>query len=66
MTISGSGLDWHDVDSYFRPNAIGKYSFVADNKIVFNKPGRQFDTVIMMDCSQCPMHPQLKGAFHET
>ena len=23
VTISGSGFDWHDVDSYFRPNAIG-------------------------------------------
>lgn len=65
VTISGSGIDWHDVDSYFRPNGIGKYSFVGDNEIVFNKPGRQFDAVIMMDCSQCPIHPQLKGAFHE-
>lgn len=25
---------------------------VPGNKIVFNPPGRQFDTVIMMDCSQ--------------
>ena len=23
--IGGSGLDWHDVESYFRPNAIGRY-----------------------------------------
>ena len=27
VTISGSGFDWHDVESYFRPNAIGNYSF---------------------------------------
>jgi len=65
LTISGSGIDWHDLDSYLRPNGIGKYSFVGDNEIVFNKPGRQFDTVIMMDCSQCPIHPQLKPVFHE-
>ena len=65
VTISGSGLDWHDVESYLRPNGIGKYSFVGDNEIVFNKQGRQFDTVIMMDCSQCPIHPQLKSVFHE-
>jgi hypothetical protein len=65
VTISGSGIDWHDMESYLRPGGIGKYSFVADNKIVFNKPGRQFDTVIMMDCSQCPIHPQLKATFHE-
>jgi len=65
ITISGSGIEWHDLESYFRPNAIGRYSFVGDNEIVFNKPGRQYDTVIMMDCSQCPIHPQLKGTFHE-
>ena len=38
----------------------------ADNKIVFNSAGRQFDAVIMMDCSQCPIHPQLEGAFPES
>ncbi len=65
VTISGSGMDWHDMESYFRPNGIGRYSFVGDNEIVFNKPGRQFDAVIMMDCSQCPIHPQLKGSFDE-
>src|SRR5882757_6236666 len=40
VTISGSGSDWHDVDSYFRPNAIGRYSFTAKNHIVFNKIDR--------------------------
>jgi len=66
VTISGSGLDWHDVASYLRPEAIGKYSFAPGNKIVFNPAGRQFDAVIMMDCSQCPIHPQLEGAFRES
>ena len=66
VTISGSGLDWHDVASYLQPDGIGKYSFVPGNKIVFNPPGRQFDAVIMMDCSQCPIHPQLEGAFRES
>ena len=65
VTISGSGLDWHDVASYLRPDGIGRYSFVGDNEIVFNKTGRQFDAVIMMDCSQCPIHPQLKSIFHD-
>jgi hypothetical protein len=65
VTISGSGLDWHDVASYLRPDGIGRYSFAPGNKIVFNKPGRQFDAVIMMDCSQCPIHPDLQAAFHE-
>jgi hypothetical protein len=66
VTISGSGLDWHDVATYLQPDGIGKYSFVAGNKIVFNKPGRQFDAVIMMDCSQCPIHPQLAASFKDT
>ena len=65
ITISGSGIEWHDLESYFRPNAVGRYSFVGDNEIVFNKPGSQYDTVIIMDCSQCPIHPQLKSTFHE-
>ena len=65
VTIGGSGFDWHDVDSYFRPNAVGSYSFDAKNNIVFNKLDRLFDLAIMMDCSQCPVHPQLKKVFWE-
>jgi hypothetical protein len=65
VTISGSGIDWHDVASYLGPDRIGRYSFVGDNEIKFNPPGPQFDAVMMMDCSQCPIHPQLKSVFHE-
>jgi hypothetical protein len=66
VTIGGSGIDWHDVDSYLKPGSkMGWYSFEGDNEIVFNKPGQQFDTMIVMDCSQCPIHPQLSGIFHE-
>jgi hypothetical protein len=65
VTISGSGADWHDVESYFRPNAIGTYSFDASNNVVFNKIDKLFDLAIMMDCSQCPIHPQLKSTFYE-
>jgi hypothetical protein len=65
VTISGSGFDWHDVEAYFKPNAIGKYSFVGDNEVQFNKFDKPFDAVILNDCSQCPIHPQLKAAFHE-
>lgn len=66
VTVSGSGLDWHDMDSLLRPNGLGRYSFVGDNEIRFNAAGRQFDTAIMMDCSQCPVHPQLQQVFHDT
>ena len=66
VTISGSGIDWHDLESYFRPDGIGKYSFVGDNELVFNDDAaRRFDAVIVMDCSQCPIHPKLKSVFHE-
>lgn len=65
VTISGSGFDWHDVDSYFRPKAIGGYSFGPDNVVSFNKLDKLFDVAIMMDCSQCPLHPQLKTVFKE-
>jgi hypothetical protein len=66
VTISGSGADWHDVNSYFRPKAIGQYSFDQNNNVVFNKPGAKlFDLAVMMDCSQCPVHPQLKDVFVE-
>jgi len=65
VTIGGSGLDWHDVESYFRPNGIGAYSFDEQNNVVFNPPGKMFDAAVMMDCSQCPIHPKLKAAFVE-
>ena len=66
ITMGGSGFDWHDVESYFRPNAIGKYSFDAQNNVVFNQStGPLFEASVMMDCSQCPIHPTLKPVFYD-
>jgi len=66
VTISGSGLDWHDVNSYFRPNAIGTYSFDSRNNVVFNDPKQKlFEVAIIMDSSQGPIHPDLKAVFTE-
>ena len=65
VTIGGSGFDWHDVESYFRPNAIGSYSFDEHNNIVFHNRDKLFDVAVMMDCSQCPIHPRLKTVFTE-
>ncbi len=65
VTISGSGLDWHDIDSYFRPRAIGNYSFDAQNNVIFNDLKKLFDVAIIMDCSQCPIHPKLGSVFDE-
>jgi hypothetical protein len=64
--ITGGGLAWHDVEAYFRPNAIGSYSFDGENEIVFHDDGPRFEVVLMMDCSQCPIHPRLADAFQAT
>jgi hypothetical protein len=63
-TISGSGLNWHNMESYFG-SGMASYSFVGDNEVVFNKFDKPYDAVIMNDCSQCPVHPKLSGLFHE-
>jgi hypothetical protein len=64
-TISGSGINWHDLEAHFRPGGVGSYSFDANNNVVFNQFDKPFDVVIVMDCSQCPIHPQLKDLFTE-
>ena len=65
ITMGGSGFDWHDMESYFRPGHVGAYSFDAGNNIVFNRANKLYDTVVMMDCSQCPIHPTLSRVFTE-
>jgi hypothetical protein len=69
-TISGSGLDWHDMESHFKPGGMGSYSFAAGNTVVFNTGERKlpklWDAVLMMDCSQCPVHPDLSKRFEES
>ena len=66
VTISGAGLNWHDIDAYLKPGSgMASYSFTADNKVVFNSFDKPYEALIMNDCSQCPLHPQLKGLFHE-
>jgi len=64
-TISGSGINWHDMESHFKPGGVASYSFVGDNEVVFNTFDKPFDGVMMMDCSQCPIHPKLQPIFYE-
>jgi hypothetical protein len=67
VTISGAGLDWHDMASHFRPGTgMARYSFTPTNDVAFNQFQRAYDMVLMMDCSQCPIHPKLQQAFHDT
>jgi hypothetical protein len=65
VTISGSGINWHDMASHFKPGGVASYSFDANNNVVFNTFDKPFDVAIMMDCSQCPIHPQLAKVFTE-
>ena len=64
-TISGSGINWHDVEAHFKPNGVASYSFNDKNEVVVNTFTKPFDVVLMMDCSQCPVHPQLQSVFYE-
>ena len=64
-TISGSGINWHDIEAHFKPGGVGSYSFDSSNNVVFNTFDKPFDVAIIMDCSQCPIHPQLSKIFYE-
>lgn len=65
-TIGAAGIDAHDVDAYLKPDSkIGAYTFLPNNEVRFEPPGRRYDTVVLLDCSQCPIHPQLKGIFQD-
>jgi hypothetical protein len=64
-TISGSGINWHDLEALLKPGGVGSYSFDRNNNVVFNTFDKPFDVVIIMDCSQCPIHPQLSKFFRE-
>jgi hypothetical protein len=67
VTISGAGLDWHDVGSHFKPGTgMLRYSFTPSNDVAFNQFERAYDMVLMMDCSQCPIHPKLQQAFYDS
>lgn len=62
VTISGSGLNWHDMEGYFG-KGMASYSFDDNNVVTFNSFEKPFDIVVMNDCSQCPVHPQLAPLF---
>ena len=67
VTISGAGMDWHDMGSHFRPGTgMMRYSFTPTNDVAFNQFERAYDMVLMMDCSQCPIHPKLQQPFYDT
>ena len=64
-TIGGSGINWHELDAHFKPGGVASYSFDENNNVVFNTFTKPFDVVLIMDCSQCPIHPQLRPIFYD-
>lgn len=66
VTIGGAGWKWHDVDSYFRPDAMNSFGRDVDGTVKFYKTtGKLFDTVVMMDCSYCTIDPDLRKSFFD-
>ena len=66
ITINGSSLSWHNVESYLSNENIGSFKIDAnkDNSYI-EYDETSVDVVIMADCSLCPIHPKTKEAFYE-
>jgi hypothetical protein len=63
VAISGYRLAWHDVESYFRPNTIRSDLIGYRDDPGLISLDKRFGVAVMMDCSQCPIHPALRLAF---
>ena len=65
VTINGSSLSWHNVESYLSNPNIGSFKIDAnkDNSYI-EYDETTVDVVIMADCSLCPIHPKTKEAFY--
>lgn len=64
ITINGSSLTWHDVDSYINNQNMGSFSITSSNEYKQRKR-EPFDIAIMQDCSQCPVNEARREKFHD-
>ena len=65
ITINGSSLSWHNVESYLSNENIGSFKIDANKDNSYIEYDETFvDVVIMSDCSLCPIHPKTKEAFY--
>jgi hypothetical protein len=64
-TISGASLNWHNVEAHLKPGGVASAEIGHNNEVLINTFDKLFDGVMMMDCSQCPVHPKLQAKFHE-
>ena len=65
ITINGSSLSWHNVESYLSNSNIGSFKIDAnkDNSYI-EYDEASVDAVIIADCSLCPIHPKTNEAFY--
>ena len=65
ITINGSSLSWHDVESYLSNQEIGSFKIDSDTNTYEPYKDKDIDVVIMMDCSLCPINDQRKDSFYK-
>ena len=65
ITINGSSLSWHDVESYLLNEEIGSFSIDSDTNTYEPYEKQDIDVVIMMDCSLCPINDERKNSFYK-
>ena len=65
ITINGSSLSWHDVESYLSNEEIGSFKIDSDTNTYEPYEKQDIDVVIMMDCSLCPINDARKDSFYK-
>ena len=64
ITINGSDLPWHDIESYLSNEYIGSFRIdTKNNNKYVPSSNTKIDAVIFMGCSLCPIHPDTKDTF---
>ena len=65
ITINGSSLSWHDVESYLANEEIGSFTIDSGTNTYEPYEDQDIDVVIMMDCSLCPINDSRKDSFYK-
>ena len=65
ITINGSSLSWHDVESYLSNDEIGSFKINSETNNYEPYKDRDIDVVIMMDCSLCPINDERRPSFYK-
>jgi len=65
ITINGSSLSWHDVESYLSNDEIGSFKINSETNNYEPYQDRDIDVVIMMDCSLCPINDERRPSFYK-